>query len=861
MSFSVLSENQIDDISDDNPHLIESDSIYSSWDTSHDSSQKQTFSLQRIFVGVLVNNEEVSSIEIIETTDDFLIPIKDILPLVQARFIINENKSNAQNFLTILIPTGSQTFKAKETYLIDGELWMSLKVLNQKIFLNGHFDSAKYALSLLPAWKNEEQVIKKNLSIAIDRKADDFSLRQLQLSHEVDYLESNIHNKRTDFLAAGAAFDGVWRIESNKANHSNWTLDEYFWLGRDLHSQWLIGKQTVSPSTISPATTLTGAHYFYSNQAIPYDSYQDITQSNFFKQLGSSIQTIRGIAQAGTIAQLYIDGNLANETFVKLDGTYSFEHVQLTSNFYNEIEVWILDSINKVIIEKQNKTQANSDSLLSEGQFVTSIALGKKGNVLAEDYQEQGQAGMFLSRYGVSDKTTLELGYLLDDNSVVNLGVTSSIGQNFLVAARVAQSEYAKAGQVEFNGYGKNWRLATYWRYEEAGYLPQNQDAITAGSLNYNYWLTNKLRLGLIGRLQKGRTEELSYIKPSIAYNYNNHLSLSVRPDSNGDYRSELLYRANNDLRLRYTHTKNEKNSRVDWDVSDSWTSYFSSRKYQLLTDDSSLQDVQEQAIGFFWRSQDAESYQYFRAEVNYKEGLGYGSMLEYRDRIASGVYFDLRVQDGGLEDVEGLSIFARLSLDFAVANGRFVPAKNRSTYNTNGTISGVLITDTKSCNIDNISLLINGYSHKVPVQGCSYSLHNIKPGIYRVSLDSEHLPIELIPEANRYVTEVKPSAVTRVDFKVTAQYSAAGQVIDLFERPVEEVALRVLNQEGIIVSQSKSDQFGYFRVDNLKPGNYTLQAYHSDPENGGGVVKILAKKQFIIIDNFLFNLNIRVQK
>lgn len=812
----------------------------------------RSYGFRKILVGLEVNNKEVLVLDIVQTESDYLVPIKEVFPVIQASYTLEHG------ILTIRVPGSEVEMSSRVTYRIDGELWASLGTLNEYLKVNARFDPAKYAVTFLPPWQEET---KKNdapaESLEVEFGPDPFSLRQIRLSHEVqgvekddEALEFDVLTERSELVATGSAAEGSWLIDAEKVNDESWKLDDYFWTKRSDHHQWLIGKQTVSPSVISPAVTLTGGQYFYSNQAIPYNAYQDISQSSFFRELGNSVQRIRGTAEPGAIAELYVNNQLVGETFVRLDGTYDFGEFRTESSLFNEIEVVILDPVNRSELERQLKTRASSDYLLNEGQVVTSVALGRKGNWLDPDYVNQGDAGMFLYRYGISDTTTLEAGYLLDDTSVTTTGIVSSLGNNFVGAMRVADRNDAMATQLELDGFGEDWRLSTFVRQEEANFYEGRDEKVTSANGYYYYTPYPSLRLELLGRYQE-TGDKVSYVKPGIFYSPSYNFSVGTRPDADGDYRTELFYRPSQDARFRITHKPDEQTGRFEWNASDNVNGYMSGRMYKDTIGERTYDNtIIEKAVGFYWYPDSWTDYRQFRFELNHSNEYGVGVFTEYRTQLMPGVYFDLRLRDADPQFDGGLSAFARISMDFAVAKGSLVPSSNRLAYNTAGTIAGTIKTDGDCSQLEHVSLLLNGVAYKVPVKACTFYLDYVTPGLYKVMLDGEFMPIDMVPEGKSHVIKVAPSSVTNVDFVVNSEYSAMGQLKSATGQALSNVRLTLFNEKGEIMTETLTDQFGYYRVDGLVNGNYTISVV------GMGGQK-LAQRTFSIEGDFLFGLDI----
>lgn len=841
------------------PHTLNSSEFESPWAaSSEDAAGGQaatSYGYKTVLSGLEIHNKEVLTLDIVKSQSDYLVPLNVLFPAIGAEYEL------VDGIIQVRVPGAEVEISARLAYRIDGELWLSLETLNQYLKLHAQFDETKYALKMFPPWRSETgQVTAQELDdLEVEYSPDAFSLRQFRLSHQVSAqkeggpLDFEVDSERSQLLASGAAAEGSWLVEAGKSGSDDWRLDEYFWLKRDDNQQWLIGKQVVSPSVVAPSVTITGAQYFYSNQEIPYDPYQDISQSRFFRELGTSVQKIRGEAEAGAIAQLYVNNQLIGETFVNLDGTYDFGEVRSESGLYNELEIVILDAVSRTEIERQSKTRISSESLLSKGQVVTSVAFGKKGNWLDPDFNDDGEAGMFLYRYGLTDGTTLEAGYLLDDISTKTVGVASSIGSHFVGAYRAAERNDATSQQLEFDGTGNDWRMTTFIRQQEAGFFDANTtDSTTANSYFY-YTPDPDLRFELIGRYQDrndSSVEKISYIKPGVFYSPTDNLSVAMRPDFDGAYRSELYYRPSFKSRIRVTHKPDEQTVRFDHQVNEKIQGYMSGRIYKDTIGDRNYENtVIEEAVGFYWQPSDWTSYDRFRFELNHSNEYGTGMFAEYRTQITSGVYFDLRLRDADPQYDGGFSAFARISFDFAVAGDKFVPATQRTSYNTQGTIAGTLNTGSDDCDMEHVSVLVNGANYKVPVQGCTFYLEKVNPGIHRIALDGEFLPIELVPDTRNYVVRVAPSSVTRVDFDMRAEYSAAGQVIQN-DQAVPNVTVTLLNASGETLMETMTDQFGYFRVDGLVNGQYQLVVRNNDGD-------VISQRQVQVEGDFLFDQNL----
>lgn len=135
---------------------------------------------------------------------------------------------------------------------------------------------------------------------------------------------------------------------------------------------------------------------------------------------------------------------------------------------------------------------------------------------------------------------------------------------------------------------------------------------------------------------------------------------------------------------------------------------------------------------------------------------------------------------------------------------------------------------------------------------GGTFFLGHLAPGLYRVTLDVENLPIELVPERVSFVVEVAAAAVTRVDFTVRPEFGLAGRIRTAAGADAPGVEVEVLDGEGRRLRSVRADRFGLFRVDGLPIGFYTLRiASASLP---GLPEEDLPVRSVEIRDDFLFD-------
>jgi uncharacterized surface anchored protein len=157
---------------------------------------------------------------------------------------------------------------------------------------------------------------------------------------------------------------------------------------------------------------------------------------------------------------------------------------------------------------------------------------------------------------------------------------------------------------------------------------------------------------------------------------------------------------------------------------------------------------------------------------------------------------------------------------------------------------------------VDNVKFLVNGQRLPQSQSGGDYYVRDLKPGVYEIAIDEFNLPLEYVPVRKRQLVEVGRASVTEANFEVRVEYGAAGQVTDSAGQALSDLRVVAIDESGQIVSAGRTDQFGYFRLDQLIPGSYRFQIRKTDEQGG----QIEAERLVEIRDNFLFDQDMVVQ-
>ena len=133
-----------------------------------------------------------------------------------------------------------------------------------------------------------------------------------------------------------------------------------------------------------------------------------------------------------------------------------------------------------------------------------------------------------------------------------------------------------------------------------------------------------------------------------------------------------------------------------------------------------------------------------------------------------------------------------------------------------------------------------------------SFLVSQLQPGIYRVRLDAGTLPLEIHTSNRSFYAEVKAGSVTTVDFDVDILFGLAGQVSQAGQRPLANASVALVDEQGTTQATAMTNQFGYYRMDQVPTGRYRLLI-------GDDPAQPLAGRVVEVKDDFLFGQDVVV--
>jgi hypothetical protein len=102
---------------------------------------------------------------------------------------------------------------------------------------------------------------------------------------------------------------------------------------------------------------------------------------------------------------------------------------------------------------------------------------------------------------------------------------------------------------------------------------------------------------------------------------------------------------------------------------------------------------------------------------------------------------------------------------------------------------------------------------------------------------------------------EVKSGTVTHLSIPVYAQYGIAGKITGSSGQAMTNAVIELSGKDGTPIKRAASNEFGYYRIDELKNGAYSLKVISIN----GISVHDQPPKTVEIRNDYLFNIDITV--
>ena len=727
----------------------------------------------------------------------------------------------------LLIPTplGTAQLQASEATEHDDQRYFPIAKLAAKLGARIVFDQADYALHVSLPWNpaaHGPTPAAGTQSVKPDIYAPSLSLSSWHSEAYFTRLgNQDTLNTYTDL--GGALGPGYWRMRYYSATGAPGRLDDYGWVLDQGRGRWLLCNDQLALDPLLPYAQLTGAQYAWTN--LPEQVYGEADANQFVATQLQGGRVISGSdGPPGGIAELRINGKPVARTAIRLDGRWQFRDVLLRGD--ERVEVALYQRFGDgtpVRIEQVNV--ASGGQALPAGTLISYGGIGLDGNPLDSTVGSHGLGGFYQLRYGLDQRWTLgttvqhTLGQTYGLANVVGgfgaLGTWGlTLGRN---GAAGAWSLYGRGGNARWSwsGYAID-RGANYFQ----GYAARSWDHYAQADWN----ATPTLNLNLSGRdaydpLYAGHTR---FLKPGFAWQATSTLNLSAMPDYFGNYAWNANWMP--DARNQLTLSRYAGVDQAQWrhDFGDGYGGSLG------VTHEGFLGTRTSALLSGLWRGPRPILW-----SAGLLQGRGHlGYLLDAAVEAVPGLSAHLQVQDDPLLAAQpgqnGLLVQFVLVADFAVTPSGLTRGGLGAYMARRGSIAGrvrgTLPDNVHWRDLKGVPLLINGRPRGHLDDDGQFRIGDLQPGVYQVQLDAEHLPIDLVPVQQAPWVQVRAGVTTTVDFRVQLRLGFAGRLTRA-GKPVSNAPIEVLDAAGRIVARGDSDAWGYYRVDGLPPGSYTLRA------------------------------------
>ncbi len=800
--------------------------------------------LRRELIGLFVDEEERNGLLVIAHGEDYLLPLDRILTDIGATL---EVRSGAYWFSTPAgdVPAGNALVAASS-----GALMISVSQLDELLKLQARFDTAEYALFVSRAWSDRSPAYAVTELRTPEFSPPSASIRNIRADYNYFSTEQD-SSLWAEYFTAGNLGGGTWQARMEQDPDNDLTPYDYYWRKQGDNNQLLLGNASYSLHPLMETLEQTGAQYLWSNQNFDDVNVGGLRALDDALNYGSGTRHIAGNAEPGAIAELRINGGAIARTRVRLDGTFEFTSVDVPQRGSARIEVLVLDR-SGVLLETFDYSQRAGSGQLAAGQHTLFSAAGQQGNPLTDNASDNdGMSGALQWRYGLNERVTLEVGHQYDGDEGSSLaGVSMSLGKHWFTQLAVSDARDREAVEFIVEGGDQRWRVdfrTREYRTDRSG-EPERQ-WIRDGVASYQ--LAERLEIGLAGRDAYTAFEDTRFVLPSITWGDGRYANFNARPNAGGNYRFDARLTPTHRDAVRYTFEEDRHFVDMRRRARSGLEYYANFRSGEGLSATGELGFISYSERRLWERTQ--------IGLVGSSGDLGY--VVQWDARLLPGVYSRLRMTDNAYNNetlgVEsGFSVQWALSMDYAFSRGGIVAADDYSGHSESAALAGPVSIDGaalgRDSGVEKLTLIVNGVSHTANVQGGEFFIDGLPPGVHRVSIDPRDLPIQLMPAPDQvYWVELGRSAVTTMPVELQVRYAISGRARSAAGEAMPGLALRVASVDGVLERSLMTDQFGFYRADELPPGHYTVEALRAG--------EVVARRNVDISDAFLFEQDLMV--
>lgn len=839
------------------------------------SSKQQTVTAvteeQAVVVDLFINDRPAGIQICYESHDDLWVPFELFHKHVDLP-AVSENDQIMQ-FMTSLGPIHFNLSTLQE---FEGKQCISFAMLKERFHVHPLFNEYLYTVKILIPWKpvTSSKQKEKKISVTPDISAPGKSLSFLHFETDISH---SFQDSNTDHYleleAGGRIGPGMWDIVTTGNKHDKLSLSQYHWTTLSKNTVLRIGTGTSQIYNLVENPEYTGVQIAWNNRNI-LQNLDDMHYSDSDALLNidrTQRRTIEGTGPPGGIAELRFDGRIAARQRISFDGKFIFSNVRMTTDLrITKVYIYEYSTLEQPL-RIIDYTQSSANRSLARHEMLFHCAVGRSGNPLDEDYSgPTSLTGFTHILYGLNERVTLEGSMQYDPYEKSTdqlLGLIMSVGSRWNTSLYSAQSNGRFGADISIFGYGKNWRVSQRSQWNEKGFGYDTREHKERHIVRLQARPFSWMNAFVYGNYTKENNLVTSkHLLPGGYLHLFPRTRLSIIPDDNdGKYSYEVYLRARRDTDMQFRYEDKIISTNINHDLRNG------TNTLQLYHSFAPKNQTHASSVHFNWhpgnsrndRIQLGASHMHgrfgFSGSWSKEINSGLSAILSYNDNMfnASG----LSIEDSPFlsDSYDNHTISLSITWDLGYSGKRFYPINRSAISQTRGGMAGALkiMTDANvsQSSINDVSILLNGRTLGQRQIGGTFFVGNLRPGIYTVSVDPENLPLEMVVERQNIKVEVQSGAVTEVNIPVFTEYGAAGMVCTASEHMLVDVPVSIVDSSGKTVKRTRTDQFGHYRVDGLRQGNYTAKVTttkEGEPDH-------VTEKDFTIKKDFLFEIDIIV--
>jgi len=736
--------------------------------------------------------------------------------------------------IVLTTPLGPARFTAGEWRDIDGQVVLPLTLAGERLASPMAFDRQLFALAIQLAWPpraaiRPEEIVKPAAAAEIEAGAANVSFLRTEIVHRDDR-SSNFTSALTD--TGGSLFGGFWQTRVRDYIEDDPFVEDYAWVKSAGSRRYFLGNQTVSLTTLLGGFEFTGGQMAFANRQIGLFTDQ-VQQGQLIANQQGAVRTFIGEGPPGGIAELRIEDRPVARDIIALDGRFEFRDIDLPSGAVVKIEVWVFEQGQEGSpVDIQDFSGFNTNQTLPAGTLLVQGGAGVDGNLIEDPDSELDASGFFDAQYALTDRLTFQTIYQHADE--IDTGFAALHANLGLLGFASAQAARGEGGLTGWRFELDNRQQHVFWRgfaqRQPDGWL--GREGKTEDLFGEAGWRFNEQwQVSLVGRDFESADERFDYLLPAADFRPTDRLLLRGRPDFDGDYTVQGFWRPTD--RHDFTAVYNEDESSAQW----VWNFAERDNLFVQAID----RDLAGERLGVTWRRGigGVRSLGFALGVLfgNSKPGFLVQGDYEFVPglRARAEVFRDpfTKVPGLGPDTVLTLSLVADFSLGGGLGRGAF-----RRALVDRGAITGAIEPPAGvkgKFDLSGVAILVDNQIRTRTEQGGLFSIPFLPPGLYRVKLDLDGLPLELHPVKDQFWVQVTAGAVSHVVFATELRLGFAGRVSGAGGCPWPRAGLEVVNDEGAVLGRTTANAFGFYRIDGLPPGHYQVRLT-GDERPGHGV-------------------------